>query len=46
MYVGEDVKSAAEIMEVGRDVVKRIEKRREEMEAEQKMVSSGERQGK
>ena len=33
MYVGEDVKVAAEIMEVGKDVVKRIEQRRKEMEA-------------
>jgi len=32
MYVGEDVKAAAEIMEVGRDVVKRIEERRQEMQ--------------
>jgi len=29
MFVGEGVKAAAEIMEVGKDVVKRIEKRRE-----------------
>ena len=28
MFVGEDVKAAAEIMEVGKDVVKRIKKRR------------------
>lgn len=33
MYVGEDVKAAAEIMEVGRDVVKRIEERREKMQS-------------
>jgi len=32
MYVGEDVKAAAEIMEVGKDVVKRIEERRQEMQ--------------
>ena len=34
IYVGEDVKAAAEIMEVGKDVVKRIEERRERIEAE------------
>ena len=34
MYVGEDVKVAAEIMEVGKDVVKRIEQRRKGMKAE------------
>lgn len=34
MYVGEDVKSAAEIMEVGKDVVKRIEERRKKIQAE------------
>ena len=33
MYVGEDVKAAAEIMEVGKDVVKRIEERREKMQS-------------
>jgi len=35
IYVGEDVKAAAEIKEVGRDVVKRIEERREKMQAEE-----------
>lgn len=34
MYVGEDVKVAAEIMEVGKDVVKRIEERRKKIQAE------------
>ena len=33
LFVGEDVKVAAEIMEVGKDVVKRIEQQREELEA-------------
>jgi tetratricopeptide (TPR) repeat protein len=33
LLVGEDVKVAAEIMEVGKDVVKRIEQRRDEMQA-------------
>jgi tetratricopeptide (TPR) repeat protein len=31
LFVGEDVKAAAEIMEVGKDVVKRIEQRRDEI---------------
>ena len=33
LILGEDVKAAAEIMEVAKDVVKRIEKQREEMKA-------------
>ena len=33
LFVGEDVKSAAEIMEVARDVVKRIEERRDKMQS-------------
>ena len=33
LYLGEDVKVAAEIMEVARDVVKRIEERREELKS-------------
>ncbi len=32
LYAGEDVRVATEILEVGRDVVERIEKRRKEME--------------
>ena len=32
LYLGEDVKSAVEIVEVGKDVVKRIEKKKKEME--------------
>jgi tetratricopeptide (TPR) repeat protein len=33
LYAGEDVKAAAEIMEVGKDVVKRIKQRQEEMDS-------------
>jgi len=33
LFVGEDVKAAAEIMEVARDVVKRIEERRDKMQS-------------
>jgi tetratricopeptide (TPR) repeat protein len=33
LYVGEDVKAAAEIMEVGKDVVKRIKQRQQEMDS-------------
>ena len=33
MYIGDEVKAAVEIMEVGKDVAKRIEKRRKEIEA-------------
>jgi hypothetical protein len=32
LYLGEDVKAAAEILEVGKDVAKRIEKRRAEIQ--------------
>jgi len=32
LYIGEDVKVAAEIMEVGKDVVKRIEEKRDKMQ--------------
>jgi len=35
-YVGEDVKAAAEIMEVAKDVVKRIEERRKQIEEDGK----------
>lgn len=34
LFVGEDVKAAAEIMEVGKDVVKRIQERHDKMKAE------------
>ena len=34
LFLGEDVKVAAEILEVGKDVAKRIEQRREELRAE------------
>jgi len=40
LYVGEDVKAAAEIMEVAQDVVKRIEERREQIKS-----TSGEEHG-
>jgi tetratricopeptide (TPR) repeat protein len=33
LYIGEDVKAAAEILEVGKDVVKRIKQRQEEMDS-------------
>jgi len=33
LFVGEDVKAAAEIMEVGKDVVKRIEQRRDKIQS-------------
>ena len=33
LYAGEDVKRAAEIIEVAKDVVKRIEERRKELES-------------
>jgi len=52
MYVGEDVKAAAEIMEVGKDVVKRIEQRKKEMqkknseEAEKKATKRGKKKAK
>ena len=39
MYVGEDVKAAAEIMEVGKDVVKRIEQRKKEIQKKKKGAS-------
>ena len=32
LYLGDDVKSAVEIVEVGKDVVKRIEKKKKELE--------------
>ena len=35
MYLGEDVQVATEIMEIGKDVVKRIEEQRDELEAEE-----------
>ena len=37
LFVGEDVKAAAEIMEVARDVVKRIEERRDKMQSKPRM---------
>lgn len=36
LYLGEDVKAAVEIMEVAKDVVKRIEERRKQIEDEKK----------
>ena len=36
MYVGEDVKAAAEIMEVGKDVVKRIQEKQAKMKGKRK----------
>jgi tetratricopeptide (TPR) repeat protein len=46
LFVGEDVKAAAEIMEVGRDVVKRIEQRKKEMRKKKKAGSKKKRQSK
>jgi len=37
LFVGEDVKAAAEIMEVAKDVVKRIEERRDKMQLKPRM---------
>jgi len=37
LFVGEDVKAAAEIMEVAKDVVKRIEERRDKMQSKARM---------
>jgi len=44
MYLGEDVKAAAEIMEVGKDVVKRIEQLKREMRKKKKAVRKKKRQ--
>jgi len=43
LYVGEDVKAAAEIMEVANDVVKRIEKRREQIKSSSSKEQEGEK---
>jgi hypothetical protein len=37
LRLGEDVKAAAEIMEVAKDVVKRIEEMRDKMQLEEKL---------
>ena len=46
LYVGEDVKVAAEIMEVGKDVVKRIEEKRNKIQTEGKPKRKNKKKGK